>query len=118
MGAGHLPKGFKNTRAHFFFDVKNGDRHKTRLVSDGHLTDVLLSSAYSGVVPLRVVRLVLFLDDRNGLGSWVTDIGDAYLEAFTKEKICIMSRPECRPLEGQTLIINKALYAMRTSFLY
>ena len=79
------PKGCKKIREHFVFDVKHNSRHKSRLVANGHLSEVPLSSVYSGVVPLRGIRLVLFLAELNGLGARSTDIGNAYLEAFTKE---------------------------------
>ena len=39
------------------------------LVTNGHLTDVPLSSMRSGVASLRGVRLVLFLAELNGLQS-------------------------------------------------
>ena len=42
------------------------------------------------------------------------DIGNAYLEAFTKEKVCIASGPKFGPLEGHYLIIVKSLYGIRT----
>ena len=77
MGTGQTPKDNEKIRAHFVFDVKHDRRHKARLAADGHLTDVPLSSVYSGVVSLRGIRLVLFLAELNGLGSWGTDIGDA-----------------------------------------
>ena len=74
-----------------------------------------ISSIYSGVVSLRGIRLVLFLAELNGLDSWSTDIGNAYLEAFTKEKVYIIAGSEFRKLEGHKLIINKALYGLRIS---
>ena len=52
---------------HFVFDAKHDGRHKARLVADRHLTEVPLSSVYSGVVSLRGIRLVLFLAELNGL---------------------------------------------------
>ena len=64
---------------------------------------------------LRCIRLVLFVAELNQLDSWWTDIGNAYLEAFTKEKFCINARREFGPLEGHTLIINKALCRARAS---
>ena len=85
------------------------------MVADGHLTDVPLDSVYSGVVSLRGLRLVLFLAELNGLDTCATDIGNAYLEAETKEKVCIIAGKEFGPLEGHLLIIKKALYGLRTS---
>ena len=46
MGAGQDLKDNKKINAHFFFDVKHDGRHKARLVSDRHLTDIPLSSVY------------------------------------------------------------------------
>ena len=85
------------------------------MVADGHLTDVPLDSVYSSVVSLRGLRLVLFLAELNGLDTCATDIGNAYLEAETKEKVCIIAGKEFGPLEGHLLIIKKALYGLRTS---
>jgi Reverse transcriptase (RNA-dependent DNA polymerase) len=88
------PKGFKRIRVHLVFDVKHDGRHKARLVADGHLTNVPIDSVYLGVVSLRGFRLVLFLAELNGLQLWATDIGNAYLEAYTTEKVYIIAGPE------------------------
>ena len=79
------------------------------MVVGGHLTNAPIDSVYSGVVSLKGLRLVLFLAELNGLESWSTDIGNAYLEAETKEKVYIIAGPEFGELEGHTLIIFKAL---------
>ena len=68
------------------FDVKHDGHHKARYVAGGHLTDPPLDSVYSGVVSLRSLRLVIFLAELNGLQLYTADIGNAYLEAKTKEK--------------------------------
>ena len=115
MGKVQAPKYHKNIRAHFVFDVKHDSRHKATLVADGHLTDAPLSSVYSGVVYLRGISLVLFLAELNGLESWGTDIGNAYIEAFTKEKVYIVAVSELGTLEGHDLIIVKALCGTQTS---
>ena len=52
----HQLDGFKKIRVHLIFDVKHDGRHKARMVADGHLTDVPLTSVYSGVVSLRGIR--------------------------------------------------------------
>eukprot|EP00977_Amphora_coffeiformis_P003137 scaffold584_cov154-Amphora_coffeaeformis.AAC.1 len=51
----------------------------------------------------------------NGLHLTGGDIGNAYLEAYTKEKVCTIAGPEFGPLQGHMLIIDKALYGLRTS---
>ena len=46
---------------------------------------------------------------------WATNIGNAYLEALTSEKVCIRVRPEFGDLEGHNLIIYKVLYGLKNS---
>ena len=46
---------------------------------------------------------------------WSTNIGNAYLESYTKEKVCIIAGPEFGELEGHTLVIQKALYGLKSS---
>jgi len=85
------------------------------MVVDGQLTDVPLDSVYSSVVSLRGLRLMLFLAELNGLETWATDIGNAYLEAETNVKVYIIAGPEFGELRGHLLVIFKALYGLRTS---
>ena len=80
------PKGYHRIKVHLVFAVKFDCRHKSRLVADSHLTPVPAENIYSGVVSLRNLRLVIFLGKLNNLEMWGTDIGNAYLEAFTDEK--------------------------------
>jgi len=109
------PEGYKKIRGRLCFDVKHDGRHKARYVAGGHLTDVPVDSVYSGVVSLCGLCIVTFLAELNGLDLWATDIGNAYLEALTGEKIYIVAGPEFKELEGHILIIRKALYGLRTS---
>jgi Reverse transcriptase (RNA-dependent DNA polymerase) len=53
----------------------------------------------------------------NGLAVWSTDAGNAYLESYTKEKVCIVAGPEFAPfgLEGHILLIDRALYGLKSS---
>jgi hypothetical protein len=64
------------------------------------------------VVSLHGLQLVTFLSKLNGLDLWATDIGNAYLEAFTMEWNYIIAGPEFGQLEGHYLIIVKALYGL------
>jgi Reverse transcriptase (RNA-dependent DNA polymerase) len=105
------PAGFKRTRVHIVYDIKHDGRHKARLVADGHLTAIPLDSVYSGVVSLQGFRLVLFLAELNELQlwRWATDIGNAYLEAYTSKKVYIIAGPKFGDREGHILVISKAL---------
>ena len=64
---------------------------------------------------LRHLKLVIFLGELNILELWGTDIGNAYLEAYTHEKLFIIAGPEFEELEGFILIFNKALYGLKSS---
>ena len=46
---------------------------------------------------------------------WAEDIGNAYLEATTREKLYIVAGPEFEELQGQILAIHKALYGLKSS---
>ena len=109
-----IPDGFQKIRVHFVYAVKHDGRFKARLVADGHLTKELVESIYSGVVSLRSLRMVLFLSQLNNLEIWGADVGNAYLEAYTDEKLCIIAGPEFKELQGHLLIMVKALYGTRS----
>ena len=48
---------------------------------------------------------------------WGADIGNAYLEVTTKEKLYIEGGPEFQELEAHILVIHKALYGLKSSVL-
>lgn len=55
-----LRPGFKKLRVYSMCDAKYDGRHKMRLAADIHIINVLISSAYYGVVPLKGTILVYF----------------------------------------------------------
>ena len=109
------PIGYKKIRCHIVYDVKHDGRHKARFVAGGHLTDTPLESVYSSVVSLKGLRLVIFLAELNSMQVWSTNIGNAYLEAKTKEKLYFVAGPEFGDRQGHILVINKALYGLKSS---
>ena len=92
----HEYKVFKDT-------VKHDGKFKARLVADGHLTT-------EPVVSLRSLRMVVFLSQLNDFEIWGADVGNAYLEAYTDQKLCIIAGPEFKELQGHLLIMIKALH--------
>jgi hypothetical protein len=100
LGKGcRLSEGYKRINVHFVYDVKHDGCHKARLVAGGHLTDVPIESVYSGVVSLQSLRIVIFLAELNGLEVHAADVGNAYLEARTREKVYIVGGPGLGKLE-------------------
>ena len=105
-------RDFRLIRVYTIFDIKIDGRHKNRVVANRHLTTVPSESVYSGVVSLRGFRTCIFIGELEGMVPWTTDIGNAYLETKTSEKVCIRAGPEFGELEGHLLIIFKALYGL------
>ncbi len=56
------------------------------------------------------LSISMLLDELNGLDVHAADMGNAYLEAFTKELVYIIAGPEFGDRQGNVLIIVKALY--------
>ena len=59
--------------------------------------------------------MVLFLAELNELETWGTDVGSAYLQAPTREKLYTIAEPYFGDLEGHTLIVRKAVYGLKLS---
>ena len=79
------PDGFHKIRVHFVYAVKHDGRFK--------VTKEPVESIYSGVVFLKSLRMVVFLSQLNNLEIWGADVGNAYLEAYSDEKLCIIAGP-------------------------
>ena len=106
---------FKKISVHLVFAVKHDGRHKARLVAGGHLTDTPIDSVHSSVVSLRAIRILTFIAELNDMEVWCTDIGNAYLESYTKEKVYIIAGEEFGNRAGHTLILRKAIYGLKSS---
>ena len=52
---------------------------------------------------MKNLRLVIFLRKLNNHELWGADIGNAYLEAVTEEKLNILAGPEFEDMEGYIL---------------
>jgi len=101
---------------HFVFDVKFDGRRKARLVAGGNVTDPLKEDIYSGVTGLESVRLAFLLAAQNDLQVCAADIGNAFLNGRTREKIVIKLKREFGPeLAGKDVIIDRSLYGLRSS---
>ena len=111
-----LPPGYQLIKVHLVFAIKCDGRHKARMVAvGGHLTQVPVNSVYGRVLSLHRLRLCLFLGKINNMESYDTEIGSAYLESTTNEKVSIKGGPEFGPIAGHLLIIYNALYGLQSS---
>jgi hypothetical protein len=109
------PEGYILIPCHMVYDCKHDGRHKARFVAGGHRTPTPETSVYSGVVSLQGIRIVTLIAELNGLLLWSTDIGNAYLESYTTEKVCFIAGPEFGDQKGHTMVVVKALYGLKSS---
>ena len=83
-------------------------------MADGHLTKEPNETVYSGVVSWRNLRLAMFFAELNNLQLWGADVGNAYLQTLTKEKLYNVGGPEFEELQGHVFVMHKALYGTRS----
>ena len=67
------------------------------------------------MVSLRGLQILLLIAELNKLEAWATDIGSAYLEAHTDEQVYTRAGPEFGDCQGHLLLIERALYGLRSS---
>ena len=84
----------------------------------GHLTQEPNETVYSGVVSLRNLILTMFHAELKDIQLQGADVGNAYLQALTKEKVYIVVGPEFEDLQGHALVVKGTLsYNIWTSIL-
>ena len=110
-----IPEGHKKIPCHMVYDFKHDGRYKARFVAGGHRTGDPIGSIYSGVVSLPGIRIVTAIAEMNDLEVWGTDIGNAYLESYTTEKIVFTAGPEFGDRAGHLFKVVKALYGLKSS---
>jgi hypothetical protein len=111
-----VPIGYKWIRCHLIFDVKMDFTRKARYVAGGHMTDPPSTLTYSSVVSRDSVRIGFLLAVLNDLDLLAVDVGNAYLNAPTREHVYTTAVLEFgAELQGKPVLIVKALYGLKTS---
>ena len=110
-----VPIGFKKITCHLIFDVKFDLTRKARYVGGGHLTNVSPSLSYSSVVSRDSVRIMFLIAALNDLDIKMCDIGNAYLNAETRERVWFQAGQEWGSKAGCEVIIVRALYGLKSS---
>ena len=111
-----MPLGFKEITCHMIYDVKFDLTRKARYVGGGHLTKVSPSMSYSSVVSRDSVRIMFLIAALNDLDIEMCDIGNAYLNAETRERVWFRAGDEWGSARaGCQVMIIRALYGLKTS---
>ncbi len=114
---GELTPDYKYIPLIWVFAVKYDGRHRARCVGGGHVTDDPEEDFYSGAVDFESVRIAFVVAVLTALQVIAADVGSAYIQALTAEKVYTIAGPEWKALglEGAVLIVYKALYGLKTS---
>ena len=92
--------GYQEITCHWVFDVKMDLTRKARLVAGGDLTSPPSSLTYSSVVTRESVRIAFLIAGLNNLDVLACDIGNAYLNALCREKVCFEAGAEFGSRKG------------------
>eukprot|EP00957_Ditylum_brightwellii_P173988 13246608-Ditylum_brightwellii.AAC.2 len=81
----------------------------------GLLVDILDNKVYLSNVRGISVKLLHVISQSAGLNVLCGDIGNAYVNAYTTEKVYVVAGPEFGSrLEGKIVVICKSLYGLAT----
>ena len=98
------------------FDVKHDLTRKCRLVAGGHLVDMLDIQVYSSVVKSISVHLLHVISHKANLEQLCGDIGNAFPNAYTNEKVYVpKAGTEFGERAGMCIVIKKAVYGLCSS---
>lgn len=101
---------------HMIFDIKMDFTRKAYFVAGGHVTNPPSSITYSSVVARDSVHVAFLIAALNDLEILGADIGNAYLNATTKEKVHTICGPKFgAEFSGRFAIICRALYGLKSS---
>ena len=107
---------WQRTTLHMIFDVKQNLQRKCRLVAGGHLVDMLDIQVYSSTVKSISVQLLHVISHKANLEQLCGDIGNAFPNAYTNEKVYIpKAGVEFGERAGKCIVIKKALYGLCSS---
>lgn len=109
------PAGFKYVDLMMVFDIKLDFTRKARMCARGDQTAPPTTMTYASVVSRDSVRLAFLVAAINGLDVIMFDVGNAYLNAETSERLYTIAGTEFGEHKGKLLIIRKALYGLKSS---
>jgi hypothetical protein len=110
------PRMSKRIPFHMIFDIKIDFTRKARFVAVGHMTDTPVNLTYSSVMARDSVRKPSLIAALNNIDILSGDIGNAYIQAYTKEKVHTICGSEFgQNYRGRFAIIRRALYELKSS---
>ena len=77
---------------------------------DGYLIKEPTEIVHSRAISLKDFKLAMFTAEPINFQLWGADDENAYFQALTKEKLCIVTVPEVEELQEHVLAMYKTLY--------
>jgi len=108
-------KDYQYAHLHFVYAIKPDLVHKSRLVCNGSTVDPRGLSTRATVVKGISVRLLDIIAESQGLRVLTGDVGNAFIQANTAERVYTRVGPEFGEHDGKIALIVKALYGLTTS---
>jgi len=106
----------KRIPCHMVFDMKLDFTWKAHFAAGGHVTDPPTSLTVSSVVACDSIRLAFMIAALNDVDILSADIGNAYLNAPTKEKVHMICHVRFgHNIIGRIAVISRALYGLKSS---
>ena len=120
-----IPPGHSYVDLMMIFDIELDFTRKVRLVARGSLVEPPVTLTYSSVVSRKrkrkrervcvCVRITFLIAALNDLDTVMFDIGNAYLNTKTTEKLYTYAGPEFGDDAGKLCVIVRALYGLKSS---
>jgi len=111
-----VPIGYKWIHCHMIFDVKMDFTRIAHFIAGGRMMNPPDSITYSSIVSRDSIRIAFLLAMLNDVNILTTDIGNAYLNAKSREKVYTTAGPEFgAEFQGHPVLIVRALYGLKTS---
>ena len=109
------PEGYQCCCLHFVYEIKTDLRHKAWLVYDSSQIDPQGLSTRATIVKSISARLIYLVAESQGLLVIYGNIGNAFIQAQTKEKIYTHCGSEFGDRARCITVIIKTLYGLTTS---
>ena len=111
-----VPIGNQFVQCHMVFDIKMKDfRHKTRLVTGGHMMKAPAIITYASIVSRETVRIALMIAALNDLDDKLRNILNAYEHAPLKKKVWTTLGPEFSKDSRKNAAIVRALHSLKSA---
>ena len=98
------------------FNIKMEDfRHKTRLVSGGHINEAPATIIHASVVSRKTVRIALMVTTLNDLEVKSDDILNTYIQAPLRKNAWTTLGPEFKKNASKTAVIVRTSYGLKSA---